>query len=157
MRLGRGPMQRAYSLRTHDRIADPIGPLPASGPKRAYAEEGSILHATRYSLPPPRSRIGAVGHTQYEPPFARMDRRYLVTDPRSFEHHGSVGRRAYCGLAPVYPCPQFGMAQAGGGSSHIGDGNQHREMPPAVEIMVVVPADVVARLVVEQHRQRTLV
>src|SRR5215467_6226473 len=49
------------------------------------------------------------------------------------------------------------MAQAVGGRSHIGDRDQNGEMLSAVEVVVVVPADMVARFVVEQHRQRALI
>ena len=75
-----------------------------------------------------------------------MNRRHLVVHQCAFENDEGVRGGANSGLPPADPRLKGGMAQAMRRLSGLDDGEQQGEMPAAIEVVVVMPADVVAGL-----------
>jgi hypothetical protein len=88
-----------------------------------------------------RPWIGAIGHAEDDAPLALENRRYLVVHQCAFEHDQRIGGGADPDLAAADPRLQNRMAQAARRPAGIDDRQQQGEVPAAIEVMIVVPAD----------------
>src|SRR5882762_4178544 len=121
-----------------------------SGPERPDTEKGCVLHPSHCPLPPKRSRVFAVGHAEDKAPLAFEDRRHFVLHAGALEDDYRVRWCADPDLTPANPRIENGVTEAARSASLVVDGDEHREVPAPVEIVVEVPADMVAWFVVEQ-------
>lgn len=128
-----------------------------SAPQRANAEIGDVLEAAQRALENRRLRLGAEGHAEHDPQLVFRQPRHFVKDPRALEHDQRVGRGGYHHLPIVLADHQLRRGQAIFPQMMVDQGQQHGEVATVVEVVIVMPADVIAGAVVEQQGAGTLI
>ena len=117
---------------------------PNLSPQRAHPEKGGVLESPGNCLSEGRPVVAAVRHANQNPPLTRSQRRDLVHNPCALEYDESVGRCLQLGLGiadhGLKPCMRMPVRRV----ALIHHWQQHREMTAAIEIMIVMPADVFA-------------
>src|SRR5262245_8470228 len=119
-----------------------------SGPECSQPEERRILDPTRNPLKSRVSGIGAIGHAPDHPFLALGDGRHLMAHLGAFEDDHGIGPGRDHALASVQPDHQPGLRKTVGFAPTIDDWHEDSKVPTLVEIVVVVPADMITRSLV---------
>ena len=147
-------MGRSATVAPHPRPLSPKGRGEeefVSIPQGADAVEGGVLHAAEELFQPVSARVGAEGHAEHDAQIALGGGTRSVEDSRSLEHDERIGRGVEGLLVAIGELSLQRALRNATARRLIGQRQQDREVTTAIEIVIVVPVDVVSRLVVAQH------
>ena len=115
-----------------------------SRPQSPEAEERHVLDATARSLPPMSARISAISHAEHDSPFTIENGRHFVANTGPLENDEGVRGRTDIDFARARPRLECRMAEAALGMSLVEHRQEDGEVPAAIEVVVEMPADVIA-------------
>src|SRR5262249_16463370 len=138
------------------RLSSRAAPV-SSVPQRANSVVGGVLQSASDLLCRTDPGIVAVGHAQPDAQIPGRGRRCAVTYPAAFDQPQRVLTRVDLVHRSVGELPLQAAVRGAPGARAVHERQQCGEVPATIEIVVVVPADVISGVLVAEHRERALI